>query len=322
MNQIVGNRYKIMRVFADSGGMGLIYAAADTRCANNLVLLKTTRYDTGRHARHFRYTADEAERHILQTRKILEWEKKILVRFRNDGLNNLPSPNDFFYDRSLTLNNSYPGRNADFHISDAILAKEPYLVMEYIDGAMLEKRIHDPVFRAKLEENLLALCRELLTVLIRIHRPFEINGRPASFLYQDMKPANILVSHDTFYTLIDFGAVTLRLGDRTTEPTNGCITPGYAAPEASNGREHLIDPRFDIYSLGATLWHAVTLQDPRELGSEFPTLSTAELVNKNISKPFIRIIARALSRDPEQRYQSAAAMRKDVMQQLQQLRTT
>lgn len=320
MNQLVGNRYKIMRVFADSGGMGLIYAAADTRCANNLVLLKTTRYDTGRHARHFRYTADEAERHIVQTRKILEWEKKILVRFRNDGLNNLPSPNDFFYDRSLTLQNSYPGRNGDFQISEALLNREPYLVLEFIDGQMLEKQIHDPDFRARLEENLLALCRELLTVLIRIHRPFEINGRPASFLYQDMKPANILVSHDTFYTLIDFGAVTLRFAGRTTEPTAGCITTGYAAPEASDGREHVIDARFDIYSLGATLWHAVTLKDPRELGSEFPTLAAAELVNKNISKPFIRIIARALARDPDQRYESAAAMRKDVMQQLQQLR--
>ncbi len=321
MNQLVGNRYRITKVFADSGGMGLIYAAADTRCADNLVLIKTTRYDTGRHARHFRYTADEAVKHIIQTRKILEWEKKILVRFRNDGLNNLPSPNDFFYDRSLTLQSRYPGRNGDFTLPDEILQQEPYLVMEYIDGAMLEKRIHDPAFRANLEENLLALCRELLTTLIRLHRLVDVNGRSARFLYQDMKPANILVSHDTYYTLIDFGAVTLVLNDRTTEPTAGCITPGYAAPEASNGREHIIDPRFDIYTLGATLWHAVTLQDPRELGSEFPTLSPAELQKHGISKPFIRIIALALARDPERRYQSAAAMRKDVMERLQEIRT-
>ncbi|MBA2663392.1 MAG: protein kinase [Bradymonadaceae bacterium] len=320
MKSLGGGRYAIDRVFADGGGMGIIYAAHDTRCAQNKVLIKTTRYDTGRHLRNFRYTADEAVKHIAQTRKILEWEKKVLVRFRNDGLNNLPSPNNFFYDRSLTLAERYEGRAGHYALPGDLLDSEPYLVMEYIDGAMLETRLHEPAFRARLEERLLTLSREVLTALIRLHRPFEINGRKACFLYQDMKPANILVSHDDYFTLIDFGGVTLRLGDRTTEPTAGCITPGYAAPEASDGREHQIDARFDIYTLGATLWHAVTTEDPRELGSEFPHLDPAKMRGKGVSEPFIQIAARALARDPDKRYPSAAAMRKDVMDRLRDLR--
>jgi serine/threonine protein kinase len=312
-------RYVIDRVFADSGGMGLIYAARDTRCADNKVLIKTTRYDTGRHGREFRYTVDEAVRHVTQTRKILEWEKKMLVRFRNDGLNNLPSPNDFFTDRSLSLQERYDGRAGAYALPEPLLGSEPFLVMEYIDGEILEKKLHDEKYRRNLEEHLLALSREILTVLIRLHRPFELQGQQAYFIYQDLKPANILVSHDDYYTLIDFGAVTLRLGPRTTEPTAGCITPGYAAPE-SKGRESEIDARFDVYGLGATLWHVATGQDPRELGPEFPILTQEALAGTGLSSAFIAIIAKAIEPDPNARYPSAAAMRRDVMERLREIR--
>lgn len=318
--ELKSGRYQIDRIFADSGGMGLIYAARDTRCADNKVLIKTTRYDTGRHIREFRYTVHEAVRHVEQTRKILEWEKKMLVRFRNDGLNNLPSPNNFFSDRSLTLEERYEGRTGAYALPAPLLDAEPYLVMEYIEGEVLEKKLHETAFRRNLEEHLLALSREILTVLIRIHRPFEVQGQQAYFIYQDLKPANILVSHDDYYTLIDFGAVTLRLGERTTEPTAACITPGYAAPE-SQGRESQIDARFDVYGLGATLWHAVTGQDPRELGPEFPRLDPRALQGKGLSPELIAIITRAIEPNPERRYPSAAAMRRDVMERLRQVRS-
>ena len=314
-------RYRVERVFADSGGMGLLYAARDTRCADNPVLIKTTRYDSGRHAKHFRYSAGDATNHVRATRKILEWEKKVLVRFRNEGLNNLPSPNNFFYDRSLTLAPRYDGKMGPVELPQELLTDEPYLVMEHIQGEMLEARMRRPEFRERLEENLLALAREILTIFIRMHRPIEVGGRQAYFLYQDLKPANVLVSADDYFTLIDFGAVTLRLGDRTTEPTAGCITVGYAAPEASQGREAEIDRRFDIYTLGATIWHAVTLRDPRELGGEWPELDARALQRVDgLSPAFVRIVARALSRDPARRYEHPAAMRKDVLERLRQIR--
>jgi len=308
-----GGRYQVERVFADSGGMGILYHARDTRCAGNEVLIKTTRYDGGEHARHFRYTRDEAVKHVEATRKILEWEKKVLARFRGEGLNNLPSPNDFFYDRSSTLEPRYEGQHGAFALSDDLLGSEPYLVMEKIHGEVLENVMGDDAWRERLEWRLLTMSRELLTIFIKIHKRIDINGRPACFIYQDLKPANILVSATDYFTLIDFGAVTLKLGEKTTEPTAGCITPGYAAPEASHGREAQIDPRFDLYTLGATLWQAVTLQDPREMGEDFPTLDPKAMMGKGVSGDFITLVAKALSRDPEQRYSMAATMRKDVM---------
>lgn len=312
-------RYVVDGVFADSGGMGIILDAHDTRCADNRVLIKTTRYDTGPRARHFAYTAAEAEKFVEATRKILEWEKKVLVRFRNEGLNNLPSPNHYFLDRSCTLKQSYEGRVGSYALSDAVLATEPYLVLEFISGDVLEERAREPAFREHMERNLLVLARELLTIFIKLHKPFEVNGQQATFIYQDLKPANVLVSDEEYFTLIDFGGVTLRLGGKTTEPTAGCITAGYAAPEAADGNEAYIDHRFDLYALGATLWAVVVGKDPGELGM-FPSLDPRLMrQHADLSDEFLRIVGRALQADPDKRWQSAAEMRKAVLDRLREL---
>lgn len=317
--ELAKGRYLVERIFADSGGMGVLFSAKDRRCADNQVLIKATRYDGGQHARQFKYTAQEATKHVVNTRKILEWEKKILVRFRNEGLNNIPSPNNFFYDRACMLAPRYEGKAGAFALPADVMSAEPYLVMETIHGHPLESSMKDVKWREKLEERLLVMSREILTIFIKMHKNFELGGNKAQFLYQDLKPANILVSADDYFTLIDFGGTTMRLGGRTTEPTAGCITTGYAGPEASHGRESHIDPRFDIYTLGATLWHAVTGIDPRELGEEFPTLDPNKMHGRGVSPAFIRIVARALDLNPDNRYPVAAAMRKDVMERLRDI---
>lgn len=312
-------RYEVQEVFADSGGMGVIYAARDLLCAGNPVLIKTTRYDSGHHLQHFRYTMEEAARHIVQTRKILEWEKKVLVRFRNEGLNNLPSANNFFYDRSRTLKASYQGKVAEYALPQDLRDAEPYLVLERISGVPLGRKMVDEAWRGSLEEHLLTMAREILTIFIKMHRTFEVGGKPAQFLYQDLKPANVLVSGSDYFTLIDFGAVTLKLGDRTTEPTAGCITTGYAAPEGAREGASGIGPAFDLYTLGATLWQAITLIDPQSYPEEFPRLDPALMRGKGVSEALVQIIARALAPDPAQRYGSAAAMRKDIMTRQREL---
>lgn len=315
---LCNERYRLEGVFADSGGMGILYDAVDTRCADNRVLIKTTRYDSGPRIRNFKYTAGEAVKFVETTRKILEWERKVLVRFRNEGLSNLPSPNHYFEDRSLTLSKSYEGKAGPYTLPDEVLSAEPYLVLEFIPGDVLERQVQQPEFQANLELHLLMLCRELLTIFIRMHKEIDVGGQSAYFLYQDLKPANILVSGQDYFTLIDFGGVTLRLGGKTTEPTAGCITAGYAAPEAADGREAYIDQRFDIYTLGATIWATVVGQDPGELG-EFPRLDPDRLRGNGLSEDFVRIVARALHPDVEKRWQTAAQMRKAVLGRLREL---
>ena len=140
-------RYQVESVFAGRRrGMGILYLATDLRCAHNKVLIKTTRYDGGEHARHFRYTPDEARRHVEGARKILAWEKKMLVRFRDEGLGNIPLATDYFLDASSTLMPTYQGKHGRFELAADLLHEEPYLVMECIDGQLLEDKIKDPMW--------------------------------------------------------------------------------------------------------------------------------------------------------------------------------
>lgn len=309
-------RYAVDAIFADSGGMGVIYDARDTRCGNNRVLIKTTRYDGGDNARRFGYTEDEAVKHIQKLRAILEWEKKILIRFKGEGINNLPSINDFFYDRSLLLKPSYEGKRGTYNLSNEVLYTEPYLVMERMYGDTLEHLLQKPEFKVQQEVRLLRMAKEILTIFIRMHKKFVISGNQAYFIYQDLKPANILVGEADYFTLIDLGSVTLRLGNKTTEPTAGMITYGYAPPEGEPEGGVRIDHRFDLYTLGATLYHAFTGIDPREMSQEFPTLPLEKLYAANLSPETMKIMERALQRDPSKRYQMAAEMRKDIVRVL------
>lgn len=316
---LAGGRYRVEAIFADSGGMGVIYDAVDLRCKNNRVLIKTTRYDGGSNARHFVYGADEAIRHVERLRSILEWERKLLIRFKKEGINNIPSIIDFFYDRSLLLQATYEGRRGAFSVGEALLSREPFLVMERVHGDTLEHVMTSEEFAPQRELRLLRLARELLTVFIRMHRKFEVSGKEAFFIYQDLKPANVLVGKADYFTLIDLGGVTLRLGDKTTEPTAGMLTYGYAAPEGEIDNGVRIDQRFDLYTLGATLYHGLTGIDPRDLPGQYPVLDLEQLRKAAVSEGTRRIIAKALERDPERRYTIAAEMRKDVLNALRDL---
>lgn len=316
---LLGGRYELGRIFADSGGMGLIYLARDTRTKGNEVLVKTVRYDGSEGAKNFVYTQAEAVAHVGRLRKILEWEKKILVRIKGERLNNVPNLNDFFYDRTLTLQPSYKGKVGEYAMPAEVLDREPFLVLEKVQGKPLEALLATAEFQARAEELCLKLAKEMCTIFLRLHKPFEVQGKPAFFLYQDMKPGNVLVGGDDYFTLIDFGGVTLKLGERTTEPTAGVLTAGYAAPEGEGEGATRIDGRYDVYTLGATLWHCLSGQDPRGLGGISPVLDPRALTAVPLHPRTRALVARALEREPQRRFQSAAEMRREAVACLQEL---
>ena len=192
--------------------------------------------------------------------------------------------------------------------------------MERIAGEPLDKALTRPENSGRAELILLTTAREILTIFIKLHRETSIGSGRGYFIYQDLKPANILLGAADYLTLIDLGAVTLRINGRTTEPTAGCITAGYAAPEAQGDGSSTIDQRFDLYSLGVSLWQLVTGIDPQSLGGDFPTIPLAPLRSANISKATQALIARAIEPAPERRYQSAAEMRKATILALEAIR--
>jgi serine/threonine protein kinase len=123
-----------------------------------------------------------------------------------------------------------------------------YIVMERLHGETLEKRL----LRGILDPDALnRLLQPLLVGLEEVHA--------ANYVHRDIKPANILLNADGAPTLIDFGASRFAMAGRTVAMT-AIFTPGYAAPEQFSSAKQ--GPWTDIYSLSATLYHAMTGAPP------------------------------------------------------------
>ncbi len=170
-----------------------------------------------------------------------------------------------------------------------------YIVQDYIEGRTLEEILirEGPVSESRLLDWAIEIC----DVYRYLH-----GQRPNPIIYRDMKPQNLIVDHGGRIRLIDFGIAREFKTDSLNDTV--CLgTRGYAAPEQYGTSQ--TDPRSDIYSLGVTLYHAITGHGPNEPPFERPLLTECE---GQWSIPFARVIDKALRADPGQRFQSASEM--------------
>ena len=124
-----------------------------------------------------------------------------------------------------------------------------YMVMGLARGETLEQRLkRDKQLPAAIVER---LFDRLLGGLEEVHK--------AGFLHRDVKPANIILDAKDNPTLIDFGASRAAMADRTAALT-AIFTPRYAAAEQLTSDKQ--GPWTDIYSVSATLYHAITGRPP------------------------------------------------------------
>jgi serine/threonine protein kinase len=131
-----------------------------------------------------------------------------------------------------------------------------YLVMEYVEGRNLEEEI--AARGGPLPEGLIIdIARQLCDVLAYLH------GSTPPVIYRDMKPSNVMLTPKGRVVLIDFGIARLFKSARKGTMIG---TLGFAPPEQYQGA---VDPRSDIYSLGATLHYVLTGRDPEK----FPPFS-------------------------------------------------
>jgi serine/threonine protein kinase len=152
------------------------------------------------------------------------------------------------------------------------------------------------------------------------------NMRPVPVFHLDLKPGNIMVTHDNRLVLVDFG-ISRRFG----EDASGAVTATYAAPEQFGGRvppkyANLINQRFgafppeavrwqidartDIYSLGVVMFELATGQSPIR--------ANMKALNNFVSRDIAAIIQRCLSTHPAGRYHSAA----ELLDELRKLKGT
>jgi serine/threonine protein kinase len=139
-------------------------------------------------------------------------------------------------------------------------------------------------------------------------------------VHRDVKPSNLLLDGNGKLWITDFGLARCRADSHLTKTGDFVGTMRYMSPEQTRGDSHLIDYRADIYSLGITLYelltlrHAVRGDDPanivRQLDRDEPY--RLRLFNANIPTDLENIVQKAISKNRDDRYESAQQLADDL----------
>lgn len=179
-----------------------------------------------------------------------------------------------------------------------------FIAMEYLEGQTLRDVLE---IEGKLSpERVTEIAKEVCSALSYAH----VNG----IVHRDIKPDNIQVLRNSHVKITDFGIA--RIMEEPTLTADGQVfgTPSYMAPEQIAGKP--IDCRADIFSLGVMLYELLTGRKPFT-GDTVVTI-TYNIMNQDISIPpivppyFEHVIRKALEKDPERRYRSAADLSADL----------
>ncbi len=193
--------------------------------------------------------------------------------------------------------------DAGFH------GKQPYLVMEYVEGCSLKQLTQGIAIRSPYF--LLPIVIDALAGLQAAHTLQDELGQELKLVHCDVSPENMLVGVDGTCRLTDFGMA--RKANRVAGAT-ARGKPSYVAPEQISGKA--FDHRADIFSMGVVLWGALT--GKRLFSGDTVEETIAQVCSKPIVPPsevgaqsspeLDAVIMRALSRNPDDRFESAEEM--------------
>ncbi len=183
-----------------------------------------------------------------------------------------------------------------------------YLVMKYIDGGDIAAR--QRAMGGTVDE--LTVTKwgvDTADVLDYIH------SQIPPIIYRDLKPANLMIDARTNRVmLVDFGIA--RFVAPSQKGVTAIGTMGYAPPELFAGN---VEPRSDVYSLGATMFHLLTGQDPQDnplLIFDFTKNPKPRQLNPSITPEMEEMICRAVEHKPENRFASAKAFGQALQEHL------
>jgi serine/threonine protein kinase/Tol biopolymer transport system component len=190
-----------------------------------------------------------------------------------------------------------------------------YIVTEFIEGDTLRKKIS----RGKL------VLKEAIEVTLQVAAALDA-AHKAGIVHRDIKPENIMVRHDGYVKVLDFGLAKLtekRKSDTAMEgeahlsTQTGVVmgTVSYMSPEQASGQE--VDHRTDIFSLGVVFYEAVTGKNPFKRSHLATTLNAImedqpqpiTSSNAAVSFELERIVTRMLEKEKDFRYQTASDLR-------------
>jgi serine/threonine-protein kinase len=169
-----------------------------------------------------------------------------------------------------------------------------YIVIEWVEGASLAELLarHGPLPPAKAAR----LASEVALALDYAHG--------AGVVHRNLKPANILISHDGTVKVSDFSIAKAATDDDPARTGEILGVTGHLAPEQAEGDD--VDGRADVYGLGACLFEMLTGRPPRPAGPGGAMAPRS--VRAGVPRQLDAVVTRAMARDPDHRFPTAQAM--------------
>jgi eukaryotic-like serine/threonine-protein kinase len=186
----------------------------------------------------------------------------------------------------------------------------PYIVMEYVEGVTLRDIVHNegPMEPLRAIETIADACQALNF------------SHQHGIIHRDVKPANIMISKAGAVKVMDFG-IARALADASSVTQTAAVigTAQYLSPEQARGEK--VDARSDVYSLGCVLYEILTGEPP--FIGDSPVAVAYQHVREDPTPPSQRhagispeldaVVLKSLAKNPDNRYQTAAEMRADLI---------
>jgi serine/threonine protein kinase len=269
---VAGGRYQLRDLLGE-GGMASVYLAYDS-ALDRQVAIKTLHTELGRE-QSFR------ERFRREAQAVAKLSHTNIVSVFDTGEDEL--------DGSLM----------------------PYIVMEYVEGQPLGSVLQADIrqYGAMPADKALKVTADVLAALETSHE--------MGLVHRDIKPGNVMMTKRGVVKVMDFGIARAMQSGVTSMTQTGMVvgTPQYLSPEQALGRG--VDARSDLYSVGIMLFQLLTGRIPFDADSplaiayahvqEEPVAPSS--INRSITPAMDALVARALRKNPNERFPSAAAMR-------------
>ncbi|GAA1358535.1 protein kinase domain-containing protein [Streptomyces beijiangensis] len=268
---VAGGRYQLRDLLGE-GGMASVYLAYDA-ALDRQVAIKTLHTELGR-------------------------EQSFRERFRREA--------------QAVAKLSHTNIVSVFDTGEDVLGEGPmpYIVMEYVEGRPLGSVLQADItqYGAMPADKALKITADVLAALEASHE--------MGLVHRDIKPGNVMINKRGTVKVMDFGIARAMQSGVTSMTQTGMVvgTPQYLSPEQALGRA--VDARSDLYSVGIMLFQLVTGRLPFDADSplaiayahvqEEPVAPSS--INRSVPPAVDALVARALKKNPNERFPSAAAM--------------
>lgn len=235
-------------------------------------------------------------------------DRQVVLKWPDETLLGDPTVFEHFR-REMAITRKLRHPNIQCAVDEAESRSAPYLILEYVDGTPLHRLLRE---RGRLPvEQAVSIAKQIARGLEYMHA--------AHVYHRDLKPENVIVTDDGTAKIIDFGIALMEGSRRMTWRwlTNASGTPAYMAPEQIQGKRG--DARTDLYALGIMLYEMLKGRPPYGGPGEDALQvmqehlrGRADALPPSVPPGLAGIVATCMRRNPDERYQSAAALLVDL----------